>query len=107
MKASMHLVLELYNQGDGFYPRVMSAEAFPTRRGARMAARSLAKRLLESYNVQVTDGLGEADNRFDDVWIPVRDGCDWGFDAVEKTINRDIRVVEVAFGREKKEAENG
>ena len=94
-KSAKYIVVELYNQGDGFYPRVMSSRAFDTRLQARNYARKLAKSLLESYNIQVVDGDGTADNEFDDVWIKCTDNDDWGFDAVEDTINRDIRVVEV------------
>jgi hypothetical protein len=89
------VVVELYNQGDGFYSRVMYARGFETKRQARDHARWLAKELLKSYNIQVTDGLGETNFKFDDVWIPCKRDIDWGFDAVEDTINRDIRVVEV------------
>jgi hypothetical protein len=89
-----HIVVELYNQGDGFYPRVMRADVFGTKVEARKFATKLARNLLKSYNLQTTDGLGDAGIRFDDVWIKVRSKTEWGFDAVEKTINRDIRVVE-------------
>lgn len=95
MKTSRYVVVELYNQSDGFYPRVMSARPFKTKRGARNHALRLAKDLLLAYNVQVVDGVGMADNKFGDVWIQKTDESDWGFDAVEDTINRDIRVVEV------------
>ena len=95
MKTSRFVVVELYNQSDGFYPRVMYTRSFKTKRGARNHAWKLAKDLLLAYNVQVVDGVGMADNKFGDVWIPQTDESDWGFDAVEGTINRDIRVVEV------------
>lgn len=96
MTTKKYIVVELYNQDDGFYPRVMSSREFDTRRQARDYARKLAKALLKSYNIQVVDGVGEANNEFDDVWIKCTGSADWGFDAVEDTINRDIRVVEVA-----------
>ena len=95
MKTKKYIVVELYNQGDGFYSRVMYARSFDTKRQARDHARKLANELLRSYNIQVVDGDGVADYKFDDVWIKCADDLDWGFDAVEDTINRDIRVVEV------------
>lgn len=95
MKTKKYVVVELYNQGDGFYPRVMYARAFNTKRGAKNHAWRLARNLLISYNVQIVDGVGMADNLFHEVWIPCTGNDDWGFDAVEDTINRDIRVVEV------------
>lgn len=91
-----YLVLEIYNQRDGYYPLVMSAEPFATKRKARDHARWLAKDLWKQYLME--NDLkpdGEYGWSFDDVWIRVDMPLEWGFDAVEDTINRDIRVVEV------------
>jgi hypothetical protein len=91
-----YLVIEVYNCGDGYYPLVMSAEPFATKRKARDHARWLARDLWKQYLMENDlKPTGEDGWAFEDVWIKVDRALEWGFDSAEDTINRDIRVVEV------------